>query len=133
MRPGASRSGDCSTCLLTLRAACPPLQLNQRQLMAPRHKKTIKKVHVQLPTLHPNAAGIDIGAREIWVAVPPGSDPNPVRQFETFTDALLQLRDWLIAAGVTSVAMESTGVYWIPLFQILEAAGLEVFFVNARH
>jgi len=101
--------------------------------MAPRHKKTNKKVHVQLPTLHPNAAGIDIGAREIWVAVPPDADPNPVRQFETFTDALLQLRDWLKATGVTSVAMESTGVYWIPLFQILEAAGLEVFLVNARH
>jgi transposase len=101
--------------------------------MAPRHKKTNKKIHIQLPTLHPNAAGIDIGAREIWVAVPPGSDPNPVRPFETFTDALLQLRDWLKATGVTSVAMESTGVYWIPLFQILEAAGLEVCLVNARH
>ena len=101
--------------------------------MTARKKKTNKKVHVQLPTLHPNAAGIDIGAREIWVAVPPAADPEPVRCFETFTDALLQLRDWLKAAGVTSVAMESTGVYWIPLFQILEAAGLEVFLVNARH
>jgi transposase len=101
--------------------------------MTTRKKKTNKKIRVQLPTLHPNAAGIDIGAREIWVAVPPDSDPNPVRPFETFTDALLQLRDWLKASGVTSVAMESTGVYWIPLFQILEAAGLEVCLVNARH
>jgi len=101
--------------------------------MAPRHKKTNKKVQAQLPTLHPNAAGIDIGAREIWVAVPPGSDPKPVRGFETFTDHLRQLRDWLLACGVQTVAMESTGVYWIPLFQILEAAGLEVCLVNARH
>src|SRR5208282_1456195 len=101
--------------------------------MAPRHQKTKKKVHAQLPTLHPHAAGIDIGAREIWVAVPPGSDPKPVRGFDTFTDDLLQLRDWLLACGVQTVAMESTGVYWIALFQILEAAGLEVCLVNARH
>ena len=101
--------------------------------MAPRHQKTKQKIHPQLPTLHPHAAGIDIGAREIWVAVPPGSDPKPVRSFDTFTDELLKLRDWLLACGVQTVAMESTGVYWIALFQILEAAGLEVCLVNARH
>jgi len=101
--------------------------------MAPRHQKTKQKVPAPLPTLHPQAAGIDIGAREIWVAVPPGSDPKPVRGFDTFTDDLLKLRDWLVQCGVRTVAMESTGVYWIPLFQILEAAGLEVCLVNARH
>jgi transposase len=101
--------------------------------MAPRHQKTKQKNHTQLPTLHPHAAGIDLGAREIWVAVPPGSDPKPVRGFDTFTDELLKLRDWLLACGVQTVAMESTGVYWIALFQILEAAGLEVCLVNARH
>lgn len=104
--------------------------------MAPRHQKTKKKIVAPLralPTLNPHAAGIDIGAREIWVAVPPAADPQSVRPFETFTDALLQLRDWLLACGVTTVAMESTGVYWIPLFQILEAAGLQVCLVNARH
>ena len=102
--------------------------------MTPRHKKTKKKVTVPvLPTFHPHAAGIDIGAREIWVAVPPTDDPRPVRRFETFTDDLLKLRDWLKTTGITTVAMESTGVYWIPLFQILEAAGLEVCLVNARH
>ena len=101
--------------------------------MAPRHQKTKQKVPAQLPTFHPHAAGIDIGAREIWVAVPPGSDPKPVRPFDTVTDDLLKLRDWLLACGVQTVAMESTGVYWIPLFQILEAAGLEVCLVNARH
>jgi transposase len=82
--------------------------------------------------LHPHATGIDIGAREIYVAVPPDHDPKPVRAFATFTEDLHALRDWLKACGVTSVVMESTGVHWIPLFQILEAAGLEVCLVNAR-
>lgn len=86
-----------------------------------------------LPPLHPHAAGIDLGAREIYVAAPPGSDPRPVRAFPTFTEDLHALRDWLQACGVTTVAMESTGVYWIPLFQILEDAGIEVCLVNARH
>ena len=85
------------------------------------------------PTLHPHAAGIDIGAAEIQVAVPCDADPNPVRTFTTFTDDLLALRDWLLQCGVQTVAMESTSVYWIPVFQILEAAGLEVCLVNARH
>ena len=83
--------------------------------------------------LHPHAAGIDIGATEIQVAVPCDADPDPVRTFSTFTDDLLKLRDWLKACGVKTVAMESTSVYWVALFQILEAAGLEVFLVNARH
>ena len=87
----------------------------------------------QLPTLHLHAAGIDIGAREIYVAVPPGTCARTVRSFATFTEDLHALRDWLATCGVTTVAMESTGVYWIPLFQILEAAGLEVCLVNARH
>jgi transposase len=80
-----------------------------------------------------DAAGIDIGSQEIAVAVPPGSDPEPVRTFQTFTSDLNALADWLQQCHVTTVAMESTGVYWIPLFQILEARGLEVFLVNAHH
>ena len=67
------------------------------------------------------------------MAVPPGYCVRPVRAFPTFTEDLHALRDWLKECGVTTVAMESTGVYWIPLFQILEAAGLEVCLVNARH
>lgn len=104
--------------------------------MAPRHKGNppkVKSVSPQLPVLHLHAAGIDIGAREIYVAVPPGSCERPVRSFPTFTEDLHALRDWLQECGVTTVAMESTGVYWIPLFQILEAAGIEVCLVNARH
>jgi transposase len=83
--------------------------------------------------LRPNAAGIDIGSREIYVAVPPDRDPYPVRAFPTFTSDLLELADWLKQCGIDAVAMESTGVYWIPLFQILEARGFEVFLVNAHH
>ena len=104
--------------------------------MAPRHKgnrSKAKSLATQLPTLHPHAAGIDVGARELYVAVPPGSDPRPVRCFATFTEDLHALRDWLQRCGVTTVALESTGVYWIAVFQILEAAGLEVCLVNARH
>lgn len=91
------------------------------------------KTNTQLPTLHPHASGIDIGARQIQVAVPIDADPKPVRTFSTFTDDLHALRDWLKACGVQTLAMESTSVYWIPLFQILEAAGIEVCLVNARH
>jgi len=104
--------------------------------MAPRSKSNSpkpKSVSPQLPALHLHAAGIDLGAREIYVAVPPGSCERPVRSFPTFTEDLHALRDWLKACGVTTVAMESTGVYWIPLFQILDAAGIEVCLVNARH
>ncbi len=89
--------------------------------------------NTQLPTLHPHAAGIDIGATQIQVAVPWDADPKPVRTFTTFTDDLLKLRDWLGRCGVRTVATESTGVYWVVLFQILEAAGVEVCLVNARH
>lgn len=87
----------------------------------------------QLPVMHPQAAGIDIGSTEIWVAVPPPCDPQPVRQFGTYTPDLHALADWLTACQITTVAMESTGVYWIPLFELLEARGFEVAVVNAHH
>lgn len=85
------------------------------------------------PILENNAAGIDVGAREMFVAVPPDRDPHPVRVFDTFTEDLQQLAEWLVACGVTTVAMESTGVYWIPLYDILESRGLKPCLVNARH
>jgi hypothetical protein len=72
------------------------------------------------PILEQSAAGIDIGSREIFAAVPPDRDPNPVRVFPTFTEDLQELATWLLRCGVTTVAMESTGVYWIPLYDILE-------------
>jgi transposase len=81
----------------------------------------------------PNAAGVDVGATEIYIAVPAGRDSRPVRCFRTFTADLKTAAEWLRQCGIESVAMESTGVYWIPFFQILEASGFEVFLVNARH
>jgi hypothetical protein len=86
-----------------------------------------------LRRLHPNAAGLDIGAAEIWACVPVGRDPQPVRMFPTFTTDLQALADWLTACGIQTVAMESTGVYWIPIYELLEARGFQVFLVNARH
>ena len=86
-----------------------------------------------LKRINPHAAGIDCGSAEHFVAVPQDSDPTPVRAFKAFTGDLHRLADWLLACGVTTVAMEATGVYWIPLYEILEARGLEVVLVNARH
>jgi len=86
-----------------------------------------------LDRINPNVAGIDCGAAEHFVAVPPDRDPTPVQSFKAFTSDLLRLADWLTACRVTSVAMEATGVYWIPIYEILEARGFEVLLVNARH
>jgi transposase len=83
--------------------------------------------------LNLNAAGVDIGAREIYVAVPSDRDQEPVRAFETFTEDLHRLADWLSACRVTTVAMESTGVYWIPLYEVLEARGIQPCLIDARH
>jgi transposase len=96
-------------------------------------RKHIKTRRVALPVLSPDAAGIDIGATEIYVAVPPDRDPEPVRRFATFTQDLTELADWLQHCRIRTVAMESTGVYWIPLMQILEERGLETYLVNAKH
>jgi transposase len=99
----------------------------------PRKRLGNKKKKVALPILNPDAAGIDIGATEIYVAVPADRDPEPIRMFATFTQDLNQLADWLQQCRVRTVAMESTGVYWVPLMQILQARGLEVYLVNAKH
>ena len=86
-----------------------------------------------LEVVHPHAAGIDVGNAAHYVAVRPDRDPEPVRRFECFTVELHRLADWLQSCGVKTVAMQSTGVYWIPLYEILEERGLEVYLVNARH
>ena len=80
----------------------------------------------------PNAAGIDVGASSHWVAVPARSNDEPVREFGTMTDDLNAMADWLIACGVDTVALESTGVYWIPVFEVLEQHGLKVWLIDAR-
>ena len=96
-------------------------------------KKETKANNAMLPVMRPDAAGIDIGATEIFVAVPADRAAENVRSFPTFTQDLYALADWLKQCGIKTVAMESTGVYWIPLFQILEDRGFEVCLVNARH
>lgn len=86
-----------------------------------------------LERLHPDAAGIDCGSAEHFVAVPPDRDATPIRSVATFTGDLHRLAEWLVTCRVTHVAMEATGVYWIPVFEILEARGFHVILVNARH
>lgn len=80
-----------------------------------------------------DAAGIDVHSEEHWAALPPGRADDTVRRFGATTRELHKLADWLLSHGIKTVAMESTGVYWIPLFQMLEARGFDVFLVNARH
>jgi len=104
---------------------------------SPSHLQSRKPSKRGSPSLieriKPNAAGIDCGSEQHYVAVPPDRDPEPVRSFKTFTADLNRLADWLAACGIETVAMESTGVYWIPIYEILEERGLEVVLVNARH
>jgi len=85
-----------------------------------------------MPIVHPNAAGIDIGSQFHFVAVGADQSSEPVRCFQSFTTDLHEMAKWLRSCGVTSIAMESTGIYWIPAFEILEDYGFEVFLVNAR-
>ena len=105
-----------------------------------RHKKSksgrriqTRKGPVHQGLVHPHAGGVDVGATGIYVAAPPAGEEQDVRCYKTFTEDLHRLADWVQERGVDTVAMESTGVYWIPLFQILEARGIEVCLVNARH
>ncbi|MCX8507969.1 MAG: transposase, partial [Rhodobacteraceae bacterium] len=89
--------------------------------------------HPELKMVNPSAAAIDIGSAMHMAAVSPDASDTPVRAFGTFTRDLHDLADWFKSCGVTSVAMESTGVYWIPAFEVLEGHGFNVILVNARH
>ncbi|WP_437340408.1 IS110 family transposase, partial [Achromobacter animicus] len=97
------------------------------QAMSPR------KSDATLSLAHPDAAGIDIGSASHFVAVPSDRDEQPVREFKSFTADLYRLAQWLKDCGITAVAMESTGVYWIPLYELLDSQGFTVYLVNARH
>jgi transposase len=111
--------------------AAPFAGLNRKQ-----RKELARRLRVADPGLevmHPHAAGIDVGNSVHYVAVRPDRDPDSVRQFDCFTADLHRLADWLQHCGVTTIAMQSTGVYWIPLYEILDARGFEVYLVNARH
>lgn len=110
----------------------PPQSPKRRK----RHKKELPKDIPKVDALeqiNANAAGLDIGDDEIYAAVPEGRDEESVRVFGTFTAHLYTLADWLEECKVTTVAMESTGIYWIPTYEILEERGFEVYLVNAKH
>jgi transposase len=108
-----------------------PMGHNRSQSRQPGGKKV--KHPSLLKRINRNAAGIDCGSGTHYVAVPPERDSEPVRSFKTFTSDLHRLADWLEGCKIKTVAMESTGVYWIPIFEILEERGFEVVLVNARH
>lgn len=98
-----------------------------------RKSKRSSKWKAVQQVIHPNAAGIDVGAEANWAAVPQDRDEQPVRSFGCFTEDHHSMAGWFQACGIDTVVMESTGVYWVPLFQILEGYGFQVYLVNARH
>ena len=85
-----------------------------------------------LPVIHDRAAGIDVGSRFHVVAVGADLCTEPVQTFQAFTSDLQRMADWLVALGIKTVAMESTGVYWVPVYEVLEGRGIEVILANAR-
>jgi transposase len=97
-----------------------------------KRSRTGRGTRSELSVMHPNAAAIDIGATMHMAAVSPDREAEPVRRFGTFTTDLHQLADWFAGCGIETVVMESTGVYWIPVFELLEARGFAVWLVNAR-
>jgi transposase len=108
-----------------------PMGHNRSRSRQPSRKKA--KHPSLLKRINRNAAGIDCGSEAHYVAVPPERDPEPVRSFRSFTADLHRLADWLEICKIKTIAMESTGVYWIPIFEILEERGFEVVLVNSRH
>jgi hypothetical protein len=105
-------------------------EMNRKQRREMMRK--MQSEDLDLEMVHPHAAGIDIGNESHYVAVPPSRDPQPVRCFGCTTAELKKMADWLTQCGIRTVALQSTGVYWIAVYDILEAAGLEVYLVNAR-
>jgi transposase len=95
-------------------------------------QQRLNAVDPGLEIVHPDAAGIDVGNESHFVAVPAGRDPHPVREFGSWTADLHHMGEWLKSCGIQTVAMQSTGVYWIALQEILEQHGIEVYLVNAR-
>ena len=137
VHPARSRLGECQSPFTPL-SAVPSVESTMEEAAMkhkPKRARTSKPERGSLSLLEriqPDAAGIDCGQNSHYVAVPPDRDPERVREFRTFTADLQRLADWLAQCRIKTVAMESTGVYWIPLYEILEARGFEVLLVNAR-
>jgi transposase len=118
-----------------MKAKCRPMQGKWHEMNRKQRRNTMRKIQnddLSLEVVHPDAAGIDIGNESHYVAVPPSRDSQPVRRFGCTTAELKAMAGWLKQNGIRTVAMQSTGVYWIALYDVLEAAGLEVYLVNAR-
>lgn len=110
-------------------------RLTSGKLNRKQRKELVRRLQTEDPGLevvHRNAASIDVGNESHYVAVAPGRDPQPVREFGSWTASLKQMAEWLKGCGVKSVVMQSTGVYWIAVYDVLEASGLEVWLTNAR-
>src|SRR6202171_6465186 len=119
----------------TKEAPCHPTQGHWHEMNRKQRREMMRKIQsddLSLEVVHPDAAGIDIGNESHYVAVPPTRDGQPVRRFGCTTAELKALAEWLKQCGIRTVAMQSTGVYWIAVYDILEAAGLDVYLVNAR-
>jgi len=115
------------------KAKQPPAATGKAGLKAAKNKRAGEGKETAPPAFQPNAAGIDIGAREIYVAVPADRDPHPVRKCDTFTGDLHEMAEWLVSCGITTAAMESTGVYWIPVYDVLEQHGIQPCLTNPRN
>jgi transposase len=119
----------------TKEATCHPTQGHWQQMNRKQRREMTRKIQsedIRLEVIHPDAAGIDIGNESHYVAVPPTRDSQPVRRFGCTTAELKEMAKWLKQCGMRTIAMQSTGVYWIAVYDILEQAGLEVYLVNAR-
>src|SRR5467141_1006505 len=119
----------------TKKATDHPTERHWREMNRKQRRETMRKIQsedLRLEVVHPDAGGIDIGNESHYVAVPPSRDSQPVRRFGCTTAELKAMADWLKQCGIRTVAMQSTGVYWIAVYDILEQAGLEVYLVNAR-
>jgi transposase len=119
----------------TKKATNHPTPRHWHEMNRKQRRETMRKIQseeISLEVVHPDAAGIDIGNGSHYVAVPPSRDSQPVRRFGCTTAELKAMAAWLQQCGIRTVAMQSTGVYWIAVYDILEAAGFEVYLVNAR-
>jgi len=117
------------------KTASRPTRINWQQMNRKQRReitRTLQSGDLSLEVVHPDAAGIDIGNESHYVAVPPTRESEPVRRFGCTTAELKSMADWLKQCRIRTVAMQSTGVYWIAVFDILEEAGFEVYLVNAR-
>jgi hypothetical protein len=117
------------------KASCRPTQNNWHEMNRKQRREMTRKIQsedLSLEVVHPDAAGIDIGNESHYVAVPPTRDSQPVRRFGCTTSELKEMAVWLKQCAIRTIALQSTGVYWIAVYDILEEAGFEVYLVNAR-